>query len=111
MKLLADWIPWLVHSAKGRILLPGPFIAGGFIRTQAEAKDADTSTRIAFFRQVGLAGSAAEHKVPEQLFRDPNKPENDPSLRVWEQVLYSYYQFFFWVNSLQHQHSLFLLLE
>src|SRR5437667_1274969 len=27
VKLLADWIPWLVHSAKGRVLLPCPFIA------------------------------------------------------------------------------------
>jgi hypothetical protein len=30
-------------------------------------------------RQVGPAGSAFEHAVPERLFADPNKPLNDPS--------------------------------
>jgi hypothetical protein len=46
---------------------------------QTEAVDADQQKKIAFTRQVGSAGSAFEHAVPERLFADPSKPLNDPS--------------------------------
>jgi hypothetical protein len=46
---------------------------------QTEAVDADQQKKIAFMRQVGSAGSAFEHAVPERLFADPTKPIDDPS--------------------------------
>jgi hypothetical protein len=44
-----------------------------------EAKDADPAKKLAYLRQVGAAGSAFEHAVPERLFADPAKPLDDPT--------------------------------
>jgi hypothetical protein len=44
-----------------------------------EAQDGDKAKRLAYMRQVGSAGSAFEHAVPERLFADPTKPLDDPS--------------------------------
>jgi len=46
---------------------------------QVAAKDDDKLKQVAYMRQVGSAGSAFEHAVPQRLFADPSKPLTDPS--------------------------------
>jgi hypothetical protein len=58
---------------------PGVVMDVDRVAMHAEAKDADPAKRIAYLRQVGAAGSAFEHAVPERLFADPSKPLDDPS--------------------------------
>ena len=53
------------------VRFPGVTMDVDYLHTQAEAKDADPKKRIAYLRQVGSAGSAFEHAVPEKLFIDP----------------------------------------
>jgi hypothetical protein len=61
------------------VRFPGVTMDVDRVAYQTEAVDADQQKKIAFMRQVGSAGSAFEHAVPERLFADPTKPLNDPS--------------------------------
>lgn len=58
---------------------PGFAMDVDFLRVQAEAKNDDRAVLLSFMRQIGAAGSAAEHAVTEQLFRDLSKPDDDPT--------------------------------
>jgi hypothetical protein len=58
---------------------PGLAMDVDFVRVQTEAKNEDKAVRLSFMREIGAAGSSAEHAVPEQFFRDPSKPANDPT--------------------------------
>jgi transglutaminase superfamily protein len=61
------------------ISFPSLAVDVDFLRVQAEAKNEDRAARLSFMRQIGAAGSAAEHAVPEQLFGDPSIPAGDPA--------------------------------
>jgi len=60
------------------VSFPGLTMDVDFLRVQAEAKNKDKAVQLSFMREIGASGSSAEHAVPEQLFRDPSKPANDP---------------------------------
>jgi hypothetical protein len=61
------------------VAFPGLIMDVDRLAVAAEALDNDAAKRIAYVRQVGAAGSAFEHAVPERLFADPNKALDDPS--------------------------------
>jgi hypothetical protein len=61
------------------VSFPGVTMDVDRVYMHAEAKDGDPAKKLAYLRQVGSAGSAFEHAVPERLFADPNKPIDDPS--------------------------------
>jgi hypothetical protein len=61
-----------------RVSFPGVGMDVDRVVVQAAAKDDDKQQRMAFLRQIGAAGSAFEHAVPERLFADPTKPIDDP---------------------------------
>jgi transglutaminase-like putative cysteine protease len=55
------------------VSFPGVTMDVDRVMYQTEAKDEDKTKRYAYFKQVGSAGSAYEHEVPEKLFIDPAK--------------------------------------
>jgi hypothetical protein len=61
------------------VSFPGVVMDVDRVFMHTEAKDADPAKKLAYLRQVGAAGSAFEHAVPERLFADPAKPLDDPS--------------------------------
>ncbi len=61
------------------VSFPGVTMDVDRVYMHAEAKDGDTAKKLAYMRQVGSAGSAFEHSVPERLFADSTKPLTDPS--------------------------------
>lgn len=61
------------------VSFPGVQMDVDRVYMHAEAKDGDQAKKLAYMRQVGSAGSAFEHAVPERLFADPTKPLDDPS--------------------------------
>jgi hypothetical protein len=61
------------------VSFPGVVMDVDRVFMHAEAKDADPAKKLAYLRQVGAAGSAFEHAVPERLFADPAKPLDDPT--------------------------------
>ncbi len=68
-----------------RVTFPGVTMDVDRILHQVEAKDYDRAKKIDYMRQVGAAGSAVEHAVPEELFIDASAcnalgtPNPDPS--------------------------------
>jgi hypothetical protein len=61
------------------VSFPGLMMDVDYLRYHAEAQDFDIAKRTTYMRKVGSAGSAAEHAVPELMFRDPNLAANDPA--------------------------------
>ncbi|MBC3873738.1 transglutaminase-like domain-containing protein [Undibacterium flavidum] len=50
-----------------------------YLMMHNEVKNADQSVRVSYIRQAGTAASAAEHQVPELIFKDPNLPASNPA--------------------------------
>lgn len=61
-----------------KVTFPGVGIDVDYIAYHTEAKDGDRAKRVDFIRMTGAASSAAEHAVPEQMFRNPNLAPADP---------------------------------
>lgn len=61
------------------VSFPGVVMDVDYLFQHVEAKDADRATRTRYIRQIGTAGSSAEHAVPESMFRNPNLATNDPT--------------------------------
>jgi transglutaminase superfamily protein len=61
------------------VSFPGFAMDVDYLRVQAQSKSNDRAGLLSFMHQIGPAGSAAEHAVPEQMFRDLGKPIDDPT--------------------------------
>ncbi|MDP5241123.1 transglutaminase-like domain-containing protein [Uliginosibacterium sp. 31-16] len=61
------------------VSFPGMMMDVDRVFMHVEAKDMDKTNKLTYMRQVGSAGSAFEHAVPEKLFADPLKASDDPS--------------------------------
>ncbi len=71
--------PYYWWGVVRKVSFPGLVMDVDYLFQQDEAKDMNHATRTNFMRQLGVAGSAAEHAVPELMFADSTKPLNDPS--------------------------------
>lgn len=61
------------------VSFPGVVMDVDYLFQHAEAKEADDAIRASFVRQTGFSASAAEHAIPEALFRASSLPADHPS--------------------------------
>lgn len=61
------------------VSFPGVVMDVDYIRYNTAANDSSATAKLQFMKHVGAAGSAAEHAVPEAMFKNPDLAMNDPA--------------------------------